>query len=79
MLFASEKYDETGKCVAVYFYHHSEVKKWQNNVGHIYGKPEKLKSRLYKEYIAMLDSKGIQHSISLDARMYLRRKGIIEF
>jgi len=79
MLFASQQFDETGKCIAVHFYHHSEVRKWQYNVGQIYGKPEKLRSRLYNDYIAMLDSKGIQHFTSLDARMYLRRKGVIEF
>lgn len=79
MLFASQRFDESGKCIAVHFYHHSEIKQWQNNVGHIFGKPEKLRSRLYKDYVDMLDSKGIEHFISTDARYYLIRKGIIDF
>jgi hypothetical protein len=79
MLFATQQFDATGKCVAVHFYHHSEVERWQNNVGHIYSKPEKLRSRRYNDYIEMLDSNGIQHFISLNARIYLRQKGIIDF
>lgn len=79
MLFASQQFDEKGKCTAVHFYHHSEVAKWKNSAGHIFGMPEKVKSRLYNDYVKMLESQGIEHFISLDARNYLRRKRIIEF
>lgn len=79
MLFASQQFDERGKCIAVHFYHHSEIKQWQYNVWHIFGKPEKLRSRQYKDYVEMLDGQGIKHSISVNARYYLIRKGIIEF
>ena len=79
MLFASQEFDETGKCVSVHFYHHSEVKRWQFNVGRNIGKPEKIRSRLFKEYLGMLESQGTKYYVSTDAYHYLEYKGIIPF